>query len=200
MRHSAARKTEHFTYADYLSWPDKERWEIIGGQAYNMSPAPIPLHQRVSGKIFFLLESKLKKKKCTPFYSPIDVVLSDEDIVQPDILVICDPKKIGDKNIKGTPDIVFEILSPATSLKDKREKKQLYEKFGVKEYFIVDPEGNTVEQFILENKKYLPSKVFGFDNHLTIQTLDSLKLKLSSIFEAPSKKTHPLKMIHGGKK
>ena len=120
-----------FTYSDYLNWPDEERWEIIDGQAWNMSPAPSIRHQKIVGNIHgTLFQAKAKFPNCTLFTAPTDVVLDDINIVQPDVLVVCDSKIIGDKNIQGTPELIFEVLSPSTAAKDKREKMMLYEQFG----------------------------------------------------------------------
>ncbi|MBN4079178.1 Uma2 family endonuclease [Beggiatoa alba] len=119
------KSAEKYTYSDYLTWLDDERWEIINGEAYNMSPAPSIKHQNVTGMFFRIIGNKLAGKPCRPFVAPTDVVLSDHDIVQPDIIVVCDEKKISEANIQGAPDLVVEVLSPATALKDKREKKAL---------------------------------------------------------------------------
>ena len=121
-------KTDRYTVADYLSWDDGERWELIGGVAYNMSPAPTIRHHDIGINFYSLLRNRLQGKPCKPFIAPVDVVLSDEDVVQPDVLVVCDPAKITPKNIQGAPDFVLEVLSPSTSRKDLREKKALYER------------------------------------------------------------------------
>lgn len=126
---STAEKRK-FTYADYKNWPDDERWEIIDGEEYNMTLAPTVKHQRISANLFSILTAFFKGKQCRPFYAPMDVVLDDFNVVQPDLLVVCDPNKITEANIQGAPDFVVEILSPSTKLKDKREKKALYERFG----------------------------------------------------------------------
>jgi len=158
-----AQKTKKgFTYADYLTWPDDERWELINGDAYNMKPAPTTRHQNIVYNVSFILKSKLLNKSCRPFVAPTDVVLSEYDVVQPDVFVVCDEKKITEANIQGAPDLTVEVLSPATALKDKREKKNLYEKYGVKEYIIVDPAAQYVERFLLEEGGlYGKGRIFG---------------------------------------
>jgi Uma2 family endonuclease len=139
---------EKFTYADYLAWPDEERWELIEGEAYNMSPGPGTTHQTLTGTIFRKISDFLEGKKCRVFLSPLDVRLkecpadSDEDIftvVQPDLLVVCDRSKIDARGINGAPDLVVEILSESTAYKDQTKKLALYEKHGVREYWIVNP-------------------------------------------------------------
>ena len=153
------KKTEHkFTYKDYCSWPDDERWELIDGVAYDMSPAPSRRHQEISFELAGLIREYLKGKECKAFAAPFDVILpnfpiENEDgidtIVQPDISVICEPSKIVDRGCLGAPDLIIEILSPSTSKKDLNEKFQLYEKHRVKEYWIVDPGNKYIQVFHL---------------------------------------------------
>lgn len=177
------KRAEKHTYSDYLTWPDEERWEIIDGEAYNMTPAPGIKHQNVVGTIFSLLKQKLKGKPCRPFVAPIDVVLSEFDVVQPDIIVVCDEKKITEANIQGAPDLVVEVLSPATALKDKREKKALYERSGVNEYILVDPVELYAERFILKGKHYGESEVFGPQEALPLNSLENIEIPLWEVFE-----------------
>src|SRR5512138_3388422 len=106
---------QKYTYEDYLTWPDDERWEVIGGEAYAMTPAPTTGHQRISRELGRIVVSFFRGKTCEPFFAPTDVVLDDRNIVQPDMLVVCDPSKVTEKNIQGAPDLVVEILSPSTS-------------------------------------------------------------------------------------
>ena len=178
----AAEKIKRCTYADYLTWPDEERWELIDGTPYNMSPAPSFRHQRVAGLFFHVLEGKLKGRSCTAGIAPTDVVLSDFDVVQPDVFVVCDKKKITDANIQGAPDLVIEVLSPTTTVKDRREKKALYEKYGVVEYIIADPVGNAVERFLLKNGKYNAPEVFGPQDTLLTHLPDNVAIPLNEIF------------------
>ena len=153
------KKTDHkFTYKEYCSWPEDERWELIDGVAYDMSPAPSSRHQRISGYLYTELSNFLKPKSCEVFSAPFDVLLpifpiEDENkintVVQPDISVICDSTKIIEKGCLGAPDLIIEILSPSTSKKDLNEKFQLYEKHGVKEYWVVDPGNKYIQVFHL---------------------------------------------------
>ena len=178
------KENRKYTYKDYLTWPDEERWEIIEGVAYDMSPAPVPEHQRISIKLTILIETALEGKKCVLYSAPCDVVLSDETVVQPDLLVVCDPSKITAKNIQGAPDLVIEILSPSTSQKDQEIKKDLYERHGVREYIIVDPDAQSVYRYVLsENGAYSPADIF--DNHakLYLVSLPGLSIPLWNVFE-----------------
>lgn len=140
-----ARKLEdrHYTYADYLKFPDGERWEIIHGVAYNMTPAPTTLHQDLSGELHLQLRSQLRGKLCHVFASPVDVRFERRDdtdkVVQPDLLIVCDHDKITEHGIVGAPDWIAEILSPATASHDQITKRALYEAQGVREYWLVHP-------------------------------------------------------------
>lgn len=176
-------KNKKYSYQDYLTWEDDERWELINGEAYNMTPAPIIKHQAIAGRFYQALANKLSGKQCKPFIAPTDVVLSEHDVVQPDVLVVCNKDKITEKNIQGPPDLVIEVLSPATALKDKREKKTLYEKHGVKEYIIVGPVENYVERFTLKKNYYEYPEVFGPNEELTLNSLKKITIQLNEVFE-----------------
>ncbi len=182
---SLAQKTEkRFTYKDYLKWPDEERWELVDGVAYNMTPAPSFRHQRVAGMFYHILMNNLKGKSCIPGIAPTDVVLSEYDVVQPDIFVVCDKNKITKANIQGAPDLIIEVLSPSTTLKDKREKKVCYEKYGVREYIIVDPMENYVERFYLEDDgSYSKGNIFGPKEVLPLTSLEEIEISLSDVFD-----------------
>lgn len=177
------KRAEKYTYSDYLKWPDEERWEVIDGEAYNMAPAPGIKHQNVVINFSSYLKQQLKDKLCRPFVAPTDVVLSEYDVVQPDVLVVCDEKKITEANIQGTPDLVVEVLSPATALKDKREKRALYEKSGIREYIIIDPVELYVERFVLKGKRYGEPEIFGPQEVLPLDILEGTTVSLWDIFE-----------------
>ncbi len=172
-----------FTYAEYCTWDDDQRWELIDGVPYNMTPAPTTRHQRISGSIFSLLSGYLRGKVCTPFYAPTDVVFDEHNVVQPDLLVVCDQGKITEANIQGAPDLIIEILSPSTGRKDRREKKALYERFGVREYIVLDPFNETVERLTLADGGYGQPDVFGWDETMRLIVLPELELELWTIFE-----------------
>ncbi|MBE9541633.1 MAG: Uma2 family endonuclease, partial [Proteobacteria bacterium] len=151
--------------------------------------APTTRHQNIVYNVSFILKSKLLNKSCRPFVAPTDVVLSEYDVVQPDVFVVCDEKKITEANIQGAPDLIVEVLSPATALKDKREKKNLYEKYGVKEYIIVDPAAQYVERFLLEEGGlYVKSEIFGPKEVLPLVSLKEIEIPLWEIFEVEEPK------------
>jgi len=173
-----------YTVADYMSWPDAERLELIAGEIYNMSPAPTIKHQGIVGDFYNQLKQQLKGKSCIPYVAPVDVVLSNDDVVQPDVLVVCDPAKITENNIQGAPDLVVEVLSPSTALKDMREKKLLYERSGVREYVVIDPLEEYVQRFCLQNDgHYGSSEVFGPHEVLHLRSLPEIEIQLWEIFD-----------------
>ncbi|MEN8180181.1 MAG: Uma2 family endonuclease [Pseudomonadota bacterium] len=177
------KRAEKYTYSDYLTWADDEQWEMIDGEAYNMTPAPNIKHQNIVVNFARIIGNELKGKPCRPFVAPTDVVLSDHDIVQPDIIVVCDEKKITEANIQGAPDLVVEVLSPATALKDKREKKALYERSAVREYVIIDPIELYVERFVLKGKRYSETEIFGPQEVLPLNSLKGIDITLWEVFE-----------------
>ena len=172
-----------FTYNDYLRWPEEERWEIIDGEAYAMTPAPSIRHQVISGYLYSVFAQFFKGRDCKPFHAPTDVVFDERNIVQPDLLIVCDKNKITENNIKGAPDMIVEIISPSTALKDKREKKALYEKSGVREYLIVYPAEDLVERFIYVDGHYDIGEVFGWEEVLPLALFPELSLNLWEVFD-----------------
>ncbi|WP_365305251.1 Uma2 family endonuclease [uncultured Thiodictyon sp.] len=136
-----ARKRDRFTYGDYRRWPDDERWELIDGEAYNMCPAPTRIHQELVLEIAAQVHAFLRGGPCKVYVAPFDVRLPKADeadervdtVVQPDIAVICDPGKLDDAGCRGAPDWIVEVLSPCTAAKDQREKRDAYERVGVRE-------------------------------------------------------------------
>ncbi len=160
-------KSDHpFTYKDYKNWPDTERWELIDGEAYTMSPAPRRIHQSLSIQFASQLDNYFSGKPCRPYVAPVDVFLPEGDealdeiehVVQPDAFVVCDKNKLIDEGVMGAPDFIIEVLSPGTAMKDQTEKRMLYEAHGVREYWIVNPATFEAFMYFLENSRYgLPS-------------------------------------------
>jgi len=150
-----------YTYADYYSWRFEERLELIKGKIFKMSPAPTGNHQTITLNIGSSLHSFLKNKPCRVYIAPFDVRLvrdetSDKkikNVVQPDVCVVCDPSKMADpRSCLGAPDIMVEILSPGNNKKELKTKYDLYEEFGVKEYWVVYPEEQSIIQYILNSR------------------------------------------------
>ena len=176
------RSDHKFGYKDYVFWPEDERWEIIDGVAYDMTPAPNVKHQTIVSKLDRILGDYAEQKGCTLFVAPTDVVFDEYNIVQPDVFVVCDRTKIKIANIEGSPALVFEILSPSTRLRDMREKRKLYESFNVKEYILIDPVAEVVERFILTDGMYGAPDVFNWDETMEIITL-ATAIPLWEVFE-----------------
>lgn len=183
------KPNERYTYRDYLDWPDEERWELIDGTPYNMTPSPSTDHQRILGGLYRKISNFLDGRSFEAFLAPFDVRLfpdkkkRDDNIVQPDLTVVCDPSKITSKGCEGAPDLVIEILSPSTAKKDKGQKKRLYERAKVKEYWIVDPLNFTIEIFNLsEQGKYGEADLYGKEDEVGSILFDNLLIDLKSIF------------------
>ena len=176
------RNNQKYGYKDYVTWPDEERWEIIDGVAYNMTPAPNVRHQRIVVNMIRFLDDSAEKKGCMLFVAPTDVVFDEYNVVQPDVFVVCDRTKVTAANIQGAPDLVIEILSPSTKLKDMREKRRLYESFGVMEYILIDPVAELAERFMLRDGVYGAPDVFNWDETVVISSL-GFELGLWKIFE-----------------
>ena len=183
---------ENSTYEDYLKWPNEERWELIYGEAWDMSPAPNRKHQGILGKLFFQVEDYLKDKDCNVYIAPFDVRLPENEennnketdtVVQPDLLVVCDKAKLDDAGCIGAPDWIIEILSPSTAVKDLNDKYQLYEAKGVKEYWIIDPSNNFLTVYLLDiSGKYFRSGVYSSDSKVKTKIFPELNIDLKPVF------------------
>jgi len=184
MRSHAFKFDEKFTYQDYLHLPDDgKRYQVIDGDVY-MVPAPIPYHQMVSMNLERILFDYARKEGGRVFHAPCDVVLTDVDIVQPDIFFICNERVhiIKEKNIQGAPDLVVEILSPYSEKIDKISKTKLYARFGVKEYWIVDPDRKEVRVLKLKGESYKNQGIFGVQDSFKSPLLKGLEIEVSEIF------------------
>lgn len=178
------------TYADLITWDEGERWEIINGYPMMMS-SPTSLHSDVSGEIFRQIANYLVGKKCKVRHAPYDVRLFEgegdrpedvDTVVVPDITVVCDPEKQDNKGCKGAPNMVVEVLSPSTKRHDLFTKFHLYQRAGVREYWIVDPESKIVQVFLLEDGRYT-LKDYGEDkDKIKINVLEDCIIDLSLVF------------------
>jgi Uma2 family endonuclease len=181
-----------YSYADYLTWQLDEYVQLIKGKILRMSPSPRMNHQRVGGDIYFTFRKILSGKLCEVFVSPVDVLLSTikneseekiTTVVQPDICVVCDSKKVKEKNIIGAPDLIIEILSKHNRKTDEITKYNLYEENGVKEYWIVDTESRTVKVFVLKSGKYEVVDFYEDDkDEIPVNIFKGFKIKHKDIF------------------
>ena len=173
------------TYADYCRWDDDERWELIDGVPYAMS-APTWEHQGILVELAGQIREYLKGKPCKVFVAPFDVRLNadgyDDTVVQPDIVVICDRSKLSGTGCVGSPDMIIEVLSPSTAAHDRIRKFGLYMRYGVREYWIVDPETKSVSAHILDSGRYYTSAYAETDT-ASVQVLEGCTIDLSEVFE-----------------
>ncbi len=153
MTQHAVRDELKYTYKDYCLFSEDKRYEIIDGNAY-MVPAPLTRHQRIIFNLTQMFTEYLNVKPLGDLWiAPVDVVLTDHDIVQPDLLFISKERKsiVTEANVQGAPDWVCEILSPSSIEKDRDLKLKLYSRHGVKEYWIIDPDTRSIEVYCLED-------------------------------------------------
>ncbi len=189
----------HFTWDDYRSWDDGERWELIGGVAYSMSPAPSTRHQRIQSELNRQFGNHFAGRKCEVFPAPTDVKLSAEDVVQPDLAVVCDPQKIKRTHIEGAPTLVVEILSPSTAFHDRSRKLKLYAESGVAEVWLVSPYPHCVEVLVLDAGKYRIDGWYGKGDALECPTFPEFKMDLEALFDFPVDPGEELKMVREGR-
>ena len=181
-----------YSYAHYLNWLFDERVELIKGKIFKMSPAPSRVHQEIFGAMFNPIYSFLKNKPCKVYGAPFDVRFpktskADKDVftvLQPDICVICDLTKLDDKGCIGAPDIIVEILSPGNNKKELLNKYQVYQEFGVKEYWVVSQSDQSILIYTLDaTGKFQPSKIFTLSEEIRSSVLPGFVLKLDDVFE-----------------
>lgn len=181
---------DYYTFEDYLEDTGEERYEIIDGEPILMAP-PSSNHQRISGALFAQLYNYLEGKKCEVFAAPFGVRPFERDgdkpkdvttMLQPDISVVCDRSKIDKHGCKGAPDMVIEILSPSTRRHDQLVKLNLYQKAGVREYWIVSPEEETVKVLLLENGILTLHELYEKNDFARVHVLANCGIDLSRVF------------------
>ena len=183
-------KSPQYTFADCLIWDEKDRIEIIDGEAVMMAP-PSSVHQEITGELFRQLANYLQGKKCKVYAAPFAVRLFEREgdspeavdtMVEPDISVVCDRGKIDKHGCKGAPDLVIEVLSPSTRRHDKFVKFGLYQRAGVREYWIVDPVSRDIQAFLLEDGRY-SIKGYGTEKDiLKVNVLEGCFMELPLVF------------------
>jgi Uma2 family endonuclease len=181
-----------YTYSDYLSWAEEDRWELIDGIPCMMT-APSRVHQEILGELFRQISNYLLDKTCRVYMAPFELRLpkgneqSDLEIntvVEPDLLVICDRSKLDERGCKGAPDLIIEIVSPSSVKNDMLKKFNLYEKAGVKEYWIVEPSGKIATVFKLgQNNRYGRPEVYSEDDLVRISIFSDFEIDLKSVFK-----------------
>ena len=187
----ALRTEKHYTYADYLQWPDETRYELIDGEAFLMSPAPLVEHQEIAGEVFRQLANQLDGKPCRPYIAPVDVRLPRADeadaaidtVVQPDVLVVCDPGKVDRRGVRGAPDWLLEVLSPSTAAHDQIAKRRTYERAGVREYWLVHPGDRTLTVYLLDNGQYGRPEIYELKDATPIGVLPGVSIAWDALVE-----------------
>ena len=182
------KEERHFTYADYKEWEldEGERYELIDGEAFAMS-APNTRHQVISGELFVQFHVYLQGKPCQVFYAPYDVRLfyeedeSDDTVVQPDIMVICDKDKIGEEGCRGAPDLVIEILSPSNTAIEMEKKFLLYQEAGVREYWIIDSKNNILKVHCFRESEIL-TETYKSTDTVPVSILPGFSIVLEQVF------------------
>jgi len=174
-----------------ITWPENERWELIDGIAYNMTPAPSTRHQVIVTALMTQFGPFLEQHPCRLFSAPFDVRLprpgedgmSASTIVQPDLVVVCDREKLDERGCTGSPTLVIEVTSPYTAAKDLREKRLAYEQAGVPEYWLISPSDQTLLIFTLDAKgRYGAPTVYTHDEQASVGVLPGLLIELSRVF------------------
>ena len=189
---SLPKVNQVYTYADYLSWSEDERVEIIDGVPY-LQAAPLRIHQETLSELHRQIANFLVGKECKVYPAPFHVVLDlDEapinekdrkNVFEPDLTIVCDKSKLDERGCKGTPDLVVEIISPSTARKDKVDKFNKYEQAGVREYWIVEPTEKIVSVFTLqENKRYGRPDMYTEDDQVNVTVLENLTIDLRMVF------------------
>ncbi|TFG61666.1 MAG: Uma2 family endonuclease [Spirochaetales bacterium] len=187
------RPDDDLTYRDYKSWPAEEHWELIHGVTYSMSAASDPNHRKLTEALLTELQNFLEGKGCRVRAASLDVLLPDElgqdvdefsTVVQPDIAVICDKKKFTKQGCIGPPDLIIEILSPSISPEDMEVKNRLYEEYGVREFWILDPGNRNVQVYLLDGREKYPADpaVYTEDGTVSCAVLPGLLINLGEIF------------------
>lgn len=182
-----------YTYADYLKWQFDERVELIKGKLFRMSPAPARKHQKIAGFFFGEIYSFLRQKRCEVYSAPFDVRLTPRKgektgkihtVVQPDICVICDPAKLDDRGCIGAPDWIIEILSPGNSQTEMKNKFEVYQENGVKEYWLADPTNEIVFVYVLNDEgTYIGLHPFTLEDTISSRVFPEFTLQVADIFK-----------------
>lgn len=181
---------ERYTFADVLAWEENERVEIIRGEAFLMAP-PRRAHQEVSVALASQLYNFLEGKRCRVYPAPFGVRLFEREgdapqdvdtVVEPDISVVCDPGKLDAYGCKGAPDLVIEILSPSSLRHDRLVKLNLYQQAGVREYWIADPENQSVQVFLLDGGVLRIHEEYGPKDIAKVNVLNGCFIELSRVF------------------
>lgn len=187
----AQRDEQTHTYGEYLTWPEDVRYELIDGIAYLMAPAPDLAHQEIAGEIFRQLANVLRDQPCRAYIAPVDVRIpktdqSDDDIdtvLQPDVLVVCEPSKLDRRGVRGAPDFIVEVLSPSSAAHDHARKRRVYERAGVREYWLVHPTDRMVTVYRLEGTDFGKPLVQELSGSTEVAILPGVQVEWDDLVE-----------------
>jgi len=181
-----------FTYGDYVRWSGDERWELIDGEAIAMSPAPSRRHQEAVVGLVGQIAPQLRGARCRLYVAPFDVRLprgaeADAEVdavVQPDLAVVCDPAKLDAAGCRGAPDWIIEVISPATAARDRVQKRDLYERNGVREYWVLDPDGRrlTIHRLDSSSRRYATPETAKAEGTASPRAVSGVSIDWSLVF------------------
>lgn len=175
---------QSYDYNDYANLPDDGiRYELVDGTLQAMSPAPHPIHQLVCQEVSFYLKQTCQLEYIT-FVAPIDVILSENEVRQPDIAMIHKSRVnlVTNRGIEGSPDLVVEILSPSSIKRDRKDKSNTYARYGIREYWLIDPVQKALEQYILKEKGYILNEVYMEEQIVQSEYISCASLSMADIF------------------
>lgn len=169
------------SFEEYRSWTDEKRWEVIDGHPYAMSGCSVA-HQEICGNFYDALRRYFAGSPCKVYFAPLDVRLSDYDVVQPDLLVICEGSQLKGTHVDGPPTLVIEVISPSSVRHDRIRKFRLYASAGVKEYWVLHPSPPMADVYLLDEKGYRTHGVYSEGETLQSATFPDLQLELKDLF------------------
>lgn len=188
--HMPQPQEKQYSYADLLEWGENIRYELYDGLPVALA-SPSSTHQMISGDLFSQFYAFLKGKECRVFSAPLDVRLFEKKgdsldsvstVVQPDLMVVCDKSKIDRHGISGAPDLIIEIASDSTHRIDRLTKFNLYQRAGVREYWIVDPSTCIVSVYLLTDGAYRTAGVYSTGSLVPVSILSQCGIDLSTVF------------------
>ena len=181
---STQKAKVRFNYGDYCLLPEDKQYDLIDGELY-MAPAPSLRHQAVLRNLELLIWTFVKENNLGQvFFAPVDVILSEEDVVQPDLLFVVQERLgiLTERGCEGPPDLVVEVLSPTTEQRDRELKRKVYAKFGVSEYWLVDPEVQSIEVMVLEAEDFSSPDIYLREGSIVSRIIPQLSLAVSQVF------------------
>ena len=186
MHRMLTAKHDKLTYRDYCALPDDgRRYEILDGDL-RVSPSPMTPHQRVTARLWAIIDAHARRHGLgEPFIAPTDVLLGPHDVIVPDIAFVSAARRsiVTEKNLKGAPDLIVEVLSPNTAIRDKRDKRAIYARAGVRFYWIIDPKRVSILELELADDAYVTVNEVGADDIWRPRLFPKLRVAVSSLWK-----------------